>query len=244
MNTFDIQQALTKLGFSPGPLDGKPGPRTTEAIKAFQTKAGLKPDGIVGPITQKALKDARTQPGPPQPQEAANLIPSAWLPNVPMKGIVFHWTAGANAPSGLDKSHYHILIAGSGEIVRGRSIADNVPPLITGRYAAHTRGHNSNIIGVSLCCMLGAKESPFSAGTQPMRQVQRDLLPRVLAELCRAYRIPVTRKTVLSHAEVQSTLGITQAGKWDITWVPGMAKPGNAIAIGDEIRAEVSRMLA
>lgn len=52
---LNVQKALLARGFNPGPLDGKMGPQTKAAIIAFQTKAGLKPDGIVGPLTSTAL---------------------------------------------------------------------------------------------------------------------------------------------------------------------------------------------
>lgn len=52
---LNVQKALLARGFNPGPLDGKMGPQTRSAIIAFQTKAGLKPDGIVGPATSAAL---------------------------------------------------------------------------------------------------------------------------------------------------------------------------------------------
>ncbi|WP_433465711.1 peptidoglycan-binding domain-containing protein [Spirillospora sp. CA-128828] len=47
-----LQQLLTKLGIKdargkPLVIDGKLGPRTTEAIKAAQRKLGLKPDGVL-----------------------------------------------------------------------------------------------------------------------------------------------------------------------------------------------------
>lgn len=64
------------------------------------------------------------------------------------------------------------------------------------------------------------------------------------AELCRQYDIPVSRTTVLTHAEVQPTLGITQRGKWDVTWLPGMSGPGAPVAVGDMLRARVVAELA
>ena len=54
-SVLDIQKALIARGFNPGPLDGKMGPKTKAAILAFQKAAGLKADGIVGPITSAAL---------------------------------------------------------------------------------------------------------------------------------------------------------------------------------------------
>jgi peptidoglycan hydrolase-like protein with peptidoglycan-binding domain len=51
-----IQIALTNAGFDPGPVDGKMGRRTTEAIKAFQRAHGLIADGKVGKRTWSLLR--------------------------------------------------------------------------------------------------------------------------------------------------------------------------------------------
>lgn len=56
--TFGIQSALQAVGFDPGPIDGIPGPKTLAAVIAFQRTMDLVPDGIVGPLTKKALADA------------------------------------------------------------------------------------------------------------------------------------------------------------------------------------------
>lgn len=40
----DAQRILTKLGYTPGPIDGKPGPRTEEALATFQRNMGLSPE--------------------------------------------------------------------------------------------------------------------------------------------------------------------------------------------------------
>ena len=50
-----IQLALKKAGFYNGPVDGKIGKNTKDAIKEFQKKNGLKSDGIVGKKTWAAL---------------------------------------------------------------------------------------------------------------------------------------------------------------------------------------------
>lgn len=55
MTALDLQRRLAALGFDPGPLDGVQGRRTAAALKAFQAKAGLVPDGIAGPLTRAAL---------------------------------------------------------------------------------------------------------------------------------------------------------------------------------------------
>lgn len=54
----DYQLKLKQLGFDPGPIDGLPGPRTTAAIVQFQLSRKLVADGILGPITRRALDTA------------------------------------------------------------------------------------------------------------------------------------------------------------------------------------------
>jgi len=50
-----IQRALKSAGFYQGPVDGKIGPKTREAIVKFQKSKGLKADGIVGKRTSVEL---------------------------------------------------------------------------------------------------------------------------------------------------------------------------------------------
>lgn len=50
-----IQSALQKAGFYKGKIDGKIGPQTKRAIKAFQRVNGLKANGIVGKRTAEKL---------------------------------------------------------------------------------------------------------------------------------------------------------------------------------------------
>lgn len=171
-------------------------------------------------------------------------IPAAWMPNAKITGIVFHWTAGQNKASDLDRSHYHVLIEGDGKHVRGvPSIDLNSLPKAKAGYAAHTLNCNTGFIGVSLCGMAGAIEIPFSAGKQPITRIQWDELANLLAQLCKRYGIKVSRKTVLSHAEVQTNLGIKQKGKWDIARLPFDASIHGAVAIGDQMRAMVQSKL-
>lgn len=53
--TLGLQRALLRLGFSPGPLDGKFGDLTRAAVVAYQRSKGLSPDGKVGPLTRGAI---------------------------------------------------------------------------------------------------------------------------------------------------------------------------------------------
>lgn len=172
-----------------------------------------------------------------------NIVPSDWMPNCSMKRIILHWTAGSYEASSIDLAHYHILIEGDGNLVRGsHSIDDNVSTA-DNIYAAHTFRLNTGSIGVSVCCMAGAEESPFNAGSSPMLQIQWDTTAQVVAELCQFYDIPVTPQTVLGHGEVESVLGIDQAGKWDPMvqpWDLSLSKQ----EVGDQFRSLVTSKMA
>lgn len=61
-----VQQRLAQLRFlPPAQVDGKLGPRTRDAIMAFQQWNGLRPDGIAGPRTLEKLRTAAS----PRPRD-------------------------------------------------------------------------------------------------------------------------------------------------------------------------------
>ena len=52
----ELQKALLRAGYDPGPIDGRIGKKTRSAVKAFQKKSGLTSDGVVGEKTWATLK--------------------------------------------------------------------------------------------------------------------------------------------------------------------------------------------
>lgn len=241
----DIQQALLDRGFDPKGIDGKMGKNTTQAVRDFQHSVGLYVDGDVGPLTLAALFPVvpATEPAPVLPA-GSDTIPKGWLPRADMDRVIVHWTAGRHHASSSDREHYHILWEGDGTAVRGIPTIDkNDASGAKSGYAAHTLNCNTGSVGVSMCCMAGAIESPFSPGPAPMTLAQWDAMCRGVAQICRHYGIPVTDRTVLTHAEVQGTLKIRQRGKWDITRIAFRPDVVGARACGDLLRRQVASHL-
>ena len=182
-------------------------------------------DGVRGARTQAAIAAATRA----QREKGRPFIHDSGLTRIHL-----HWTAGGYHPSALDKRSYHLLIDGDGDVLRA-----NDPRV----RLAHTLNANGGAIAVSLCAMAGARERPFDKGTAPILAIQLAAMVRAAASLCRGFDIPVDRYSVLTHAEVQPTLGIRQRGKWDICWIPGMDRPADPVSVGDRLRDMIRRAM-
>ncbi|MEW6074822.1 MAG: peptidoglycan-binding domain-containing protein [Candidatus Omnitrophota bacterium] len=66
----DIQTALKNAGYYTGSIDGKIGPKSKQAIMAFQKANSLTPDGKVGPKTWSLLRTHLSPVPAAVPQEA------------------------------------------------------------------------------------------------------------------------------------------------------------------------------
>lgn len=154
-----------------------------------------------------------------------------------LKRIIMHWTAGTYEATDYAREHYHGLVDGDGKHVLGKLKPEANISTADGQYVAHTRGTNTGSIGLSICAMGQAQEKPFAAGPWPITPVQVVAFVKMVADFADTYSIPITGQTVLTHAEVQPTLGITQRGKWDIRWLPGMTAPAvDPVEVGDTLR--------
>ncbi|HLL46550.1 MAG TPA: peptidoglycan-binding domain-containing protein [Longimicrobiaceae bacterium] len=62
LSTRRVQQALFKFGLYKSHIDGVAGPRTRDAVTAFQRAHGLTPDGHAGPATSTRLQEVLNSP--------------------------------------------------------------------------------------------------------------------------------------------------------------------------------------
>jgi hypothetical protein len=182
-------------------------------------------DGIKGSKTTRAMAQAQSE------RKDGKLFHHSGLHRIHM-----HWTAGAYGDNALERKSYHLLVLENGRTVLGDLRPEANADTRDGQYVAHTLGANGGAIGISLDAMGGAQERPFVAGKYPITPVQLKKMALEVAKLCETYDIPVSRWSTLTHAEIQPTLNIKQRFKWDITWIPGMDKPGDPIQVGDVIR--------
>ncbi|CAD5276524.1 N-acetylmuramoyl-L-alanine amidase [Bosea sp. 62] len=175
MTIAEIQRALVALGFSVA-VDGRFGEESRAAIRFFQQCYGLHADGIPGPQTQAALKQALAapKPGRPEPDKSAMAAPApvpqrlgtaaaAPPPNVaslqlldtarPVAEIIWHCTA---TPEGKDftvadvrawhKARGWSDIGYHYVVYRDGRIMLGRP---VGQIGAHCEGHNTGTIGCS-----------------------------------------------------------------------------------------------
>lgn len=143
----------------------------------------------------------------------ARVVPREWLPaGAKVLRVVMHWTAGTHTPGAIDRLHYHLMIDGIGRAVRGAR------PV--GSYLPHTRGLNTGSVGLAICAMHRATESPWNAGPYPITDLQWERACQAAAEVLHAYGLTVSSRTLLCHSEVWRVYGVPQREKWDIDRLP------------------------
>lgn len=104
MTTAQIQQALNDAGYGPLVVDGKNGPKTQAAVRAYQQANGLAVDGVAGPQTQAKLGSGTSAPAATTPasQSFQDRYPQfAWAFNDPEVAAILN--AGVANKSGPDE---------------------------------------------------------------------------------------------------------------------------------------------
>lgn len=179
--------------------DGIFGKITEEAVKAFQTAKGLKPDGIVGEKTWSMILKLQ-----PADYIAGSLyMGDLAIPKTsrPIKRIILHCSA---TPEGKDYTvaditrwhkergyatiGYHFVIYRDGRIMTGRDI---------NQIGAHCQGYNTGSIGI---CYIGGMDAANKSAKDTRTPEQRTSLRTLVAQLKRMY----PNATVHGHNEFSS----------------------------------------
>jgi len=202
-------------------------------VNAILQEPRLVIDGMNGPNTRNGIAEA---------MKIRRVRKKEDLFNRGVRGVVWHWTAGANGLIELEKEAYNFLTDTKGNIYDGNStIAEQVNyDWRQGIGASHTKSMNTGWVGISQDAMAGANGWPMNWGSHPITWEGIDAMLEQTWDVCKEYKIPVSRWTTLSHAEVQPTLGIPQRNKWDYMVLPGYVRPEDPVKIGDILR---NRML-
>jgi uncharacterized protein (TIGR02594 family) len=127
MNVSELQKALKKQGFDPGPADGAMGRATIAAIIAFQNANGIAADGIAGPATQAALGEPQFDGAGPAPD--------------PMQSLAMPWFLEAQRAIGVKEDtgpRSNPLIIGWGKRLKIAYGDDEIP--WCGLFVAHCIG--------------------------------------------------------------------------------------------------------
>lgn len=185
-------------------------------------------DGNIGP---------RTRGGASEAMEARGV--DSWrglFGPTGLSRIHWHWTGGADGVIPVEFRSYNGLVSRDGNRHGGQFPIEAQSNYAVGKAASHTLNANSTAIGLSCDAMAGAIERPFEQGSAPLTWVQLKALLKWSVELGAVHDIPISPFSMLSHAEIQPTLGIKQRWKWDITWLPDMERPGDAVMVGNRLR--------
>lgn len=152
--------------------------------------------------------------------------------------ITMHWSVDKGVMNTSAAKHYHFSTDKNGKQHSGNLRPEANANTSDGNYVAHCRGFNTGNIGMAVLGMHGAEEKK-TAGQYKLNQNQVEAFCEQVADIADIYDIPVSQKTIFTHAEVQSVHGVRQNGKWDIMWLPELgfcsAKEG-----GDYLRAKIS----
>jgi N-acetylmuramoyl-L-alanine amidase len=202
----ELQHLLNLAGATPKlAVDGDFGHATGNSVQAFQVTANLVVDGLAGPQTIAALKQATApaETGQPEPDKSAMGAPAgdeaAPPPNAaslkllasarPIDEIIIHCTA---TPEGKDYTvddirawhkargwpdiGYHYVVYRDGRVMLGRPV---------GQVGSHVAGHNSRTIGISY---IGGLTADGKAAKDTRTPAQRASLLWLVMQLAATHR--------------------------------------------------------
>ena len=170
-----VKQIQKALNIYPDGIFGK---LTEEAVKEFQTKNGLKADGIVGPATLAKLIPARLKKSKRRINEI--IIHCTATPEYKHYTVSdirkWHTTPISKGGRGWSDIGYHYIVYLDGTVMEGRDVD------IAG---AHCVGHNSHSIGV---CYVGGIDRDTKEAKDTRTELQKNALLNLLMDLKKLYK--------------------------------------------------------
>ena len=135
-----------------------------------------------------------------------------------LRRIILHWTAGHYFPNQTDLSHYHFLVTGNGQILKGKHPPEANIVCKEGYYAMHTLKGNTGSIGVAMCGMCGFVRPSLNC-EYLITPIQTEHCFELCASLCKKYSILPTPGHITTHYHYNKKHKI-KTGKIDITFLP------------------------
>ncbi len=162
--------------------------------------------------------------------------------------MYLHWT-GDDYHTVFPAYHFCVALGDDGRpiAIATHDLRANMRDVRVGDapYAAHTRGRNSHAIGVSVCGMRDAR--PHDFGAFALRDDMVAAMCVLVADLCRAYAIVPSARTIVTHAEAalaDGYFGCDDEQRWDIARLLPEPRPlvaSDARDVGDGLRERIAR---
>jgi hypothetical protein len=211
--------------------------RVNALLFEWHPKGALVVDGMNGPNTRAWVSQA---------MELRKVKrPHLLFDQSGLHGIIWHWAASSYTVTDKVLSHYNDGHDHLGNSYDGGARAEHQANYDwrKGVGVSHSRNANTGRIGQAVIAMGNAEGWPLDVGQYPMTWAGIDAMLMRGVDYHYQFDIPITPWSMLTHAEIQPTLGITQNGKWDIRWLPEDAKVTDAREAGDILRARMRGML-
>lgn len=249
-----LQTTLNALGANLA-VDGVFGDVTFDLVCDFQTRAGLDPDGIVGPKTWKALNQGLARLKRSSPTDALSINAAGVLEGPGVTPIFSHpsWYGGTLAGGAPGGVVCHVSDTGPGTapvMARGRlhpfiknqdrlaswhatvdtdgSIVQQVPFHRVAWHAGSSTAQTIPGLGWANYCTVGIELVGYPSGPFPEAQVLG--YARLLKALVERYGIP-SRFAMLEHSEIDPKRR-TDPGK---EWMSKHAQRVLELAYGDRL---------
>lgn len=178
----------------------------------------LKVDGMNGPNTRRQISIVMNAM---QVDDAEDIMDPSGIFR-----IHWHWAASTYTVNWNVVKHYNGVFDKDGNKHDGGTPPQQQAVYLPGKYGvSHTFNANTGAVGLSVAAMAEAKVTNWGTGVvdqgkYPLTWEGIDGMLKETVKLCREFDIKPSPWTTITHAEVQTNIGIKQKNKWDIRVLP------------------------